>query len=142
MRRGLYWVHSMQKYIKAAVLLHTDNKYLLIQENKSSMAGRWNWPQGRLEEGESAEEGAMREGREETGLSFQIERKIGVLTDTFSDTSELHVFLAMPDAGVINFPSDEIRDAKWFSSDEIFKMKDSLVGEWVLETIKVLAIDI
>ncbi|MFO7793793.1 MAG: NUDIX hydrolase [Candidatus Nanohaloarchaea archaeon] len=50
-----------------------DGEFLLLkrsQENSSS--GEWTFPGGKIEEGESAKEAALRELKEETGLKGEI----------------------------------------------------------------------
>lgn len=123
-------------YIKAAVVIHKDGKYLLVQERNERVYGQWNWSQGRLDEGETPEEAALREGKEETGLDLRVERKLAMLTDTFPDIKELHVFLASPISGSVSVQEDEILAAKWVSLEELIEMKESLVGPWVLDTIR------
>ena len=45
---------------------------LMMQEAKSSCAGQWYLPAGRMEPGEDISEAAQREVLEETGLHFQL----------------------------------------------------------------------
>ena len=54
-------------YIVAGVCIR-DGKVLLMQEAKLSCRGSWYLPAGRMEPGESIEQGCVREVREETGL--------------------------------------------------------------------------
>ena len=45
--------------------------YHSLQEAKSSCAGQWYLPAGRMEPGEEVAEAAIREVKEETGLDFE-----------------------------------------------------------------------
>jgi len=58
-------------YIVAAVLLNSEGEVLMMQEAKSSCAGQWYLPAGRMEPGEDIYEAAQREVLEETGLHFE-----------------------------------------------------------------------
>jgi 8-oxo-dGTP diphosphatase len=120
--------------IKAAALINQGARFLLVQE-KGRVHGLWNWPQGRVEEGESAEEAAVREAKEETGFDTRIEESVAILKDTFPDIKELHVYLATIVGGELTLPKDEILDAKFFSVAEIGDMKEQLVGKWILDVI-------
>ncbi|KFM78247.1 Nucleoside diphosphate-linked moiety X motif 18, partial [Stegodyphus mimosarum] len=58
-------------YIVASVLINSNNEVLMMQEAKSSCAGTWYIPAGRVEPGENLIEAAKREVLEETGLQFE-----------------------------------------------------------------------
>uniref|UniRef100_A0A1B6CVH3 Nudix hydrolase domain-containing protein n=1 Tax=Clastoptera arizonana TaxID=38151 RepID=A0A1B6CVH3_9HEMI len=58
-------------YIVMAVLFNDDNEVLMMQEAKSSCAGQWYLPAGRIEPGENIEEAVIREVLEETGLHME-----------------------------------------------------------------------
>ena len=49
------------KTIVAQVYVKKDNKILMVQENKEGIKGKWNMPAGKLEDGESIIEAAIRE---------------------------------------------------------------------------------
>ncbi len=136
-RSGIRTILSLM-YIKAAILITKEGKYLLVKESHAYQGRSWNWPQGKATGTETPEETALREGKEETGLDLRIERKLAVLTDTFPDTKELHVFLATPRTETLVLPPDEILDAQWLSREEIETREDELVGKWILDTIKQL----
>ena len=124
------------KLRKAAVLISKGELYLLVKEAAPRAAGKWNWPQGTVEENEEPEDAAIREAQEETGLTIQIERKVAVLTDTFSDTSELHVFLVTLLSETLSLPPKEILAADWFTPSELEAKQSELVGNWILNTIR------
>ena len=52
----------------SGVVLFKDNKFLLLKYS----AGHWDLPKGHLENGETNEQAAIRELKEETGLTAQI----------------------------------------------------------------------
>jgi 8-oxo-dGTP diphosphatase len=54
-----------------------DLDVLLIQRDKEPFAGQWALPGGFVEEGESLEEAARRELREETGLTGIVLEQLG-----------------------------------------------------------------
>ncbi|XP_037080233.1 8-oxo-dGDP phosphatase NUDT18-like isoform X2 [Pollicipes pollicipes] len=58
-------------YIVAGAIVNDNGEVLMIQEAKSSCAGQWYLPAGRMEPGESIAEAARREVLEETGLEFE-----------------------------------------------------------------------
>jgi mutator protein MutT len=58
--------------VAVGVLLIERDTILLIQRAKPPAAGKWSVPGGKVELGESLEEAALRELREETGLSCKL----------------------------------------------------------------------
>ena len=115
--------------VVAGVVVEKDSKYLLVQEKKELVYGLWNLPAGKVDEGETVEEAAVREAKEEVGYKVRLIKKIYV------DHKPIHVFSAEIVGGKFEFPKDEILDAKWFTFEEIRKMKDKLRGNWIIESI-------
>ena len=121
---------------RAATLIKRDDRFLIIQEAAGQVKGLWNWSQGAVEEGESPEEAAIREAKEETGLDIELERKLGVVENPFSNTSAIHIFLGRVIGGELSLQEEEILEAKWLTLSEIEKMEEVLVGPWILEMVK------
>lgn len=59
-----------------------DGRVLLLKRRKPPYVGRWVAPGGKVERGESPAEGALRELREETGLSAARVELRAVVTET------------------------------------------------------------
>src|SRR5437867_4401907 len=99
--------------------IRKHDRVLLIRKKRGLGAGKINAPGGKLEPGETALDSAIRETREEIGVTpLQIEER-GVLRFQFTDGYSLHcaVFLAA------DFHGEPIETAEaaplWFSSDAI-----------------------
>ena len=67
-------IYEMTKQLKSSWLFTNYNTSMMVfctQEAKSSCAGQWYLPAGRMEPGEEVTEAAIREVKEETGLDFE-----------------------------------------------------------------------
>jgi ADP-ribose pyrophosphatase YjhB (NUDIX family)/predicted GNAT family N-acyltransferase len=96
--------------------------------------GRWGLPAGYVEADESAEEAAVRETWEETGLRVEIEG----LLDAFSYGSErdrgvLMIYSARLISGEL-IAGDDALDADWFGPDELpdiaFRTHRDVLRQW------------
>ena len=83
--------------------------------------GVWGLPKGTPDEGESLEQTAGREVREETGLEVELEERIGAIEYWFARpaTKErlhkfVHFWLMRPTGGSIEDHDDEHVSVKWF----------------------------
>ena len=87
------------------------------------LAGRdsdrtWVFPKGTPDPGETIEETALREVREETGLEVEIVRPIGVIDYWFAVPGErvhklVHFFLMRPRGGDVSEHDHEYDDVRW-----------------------------
>ena len=85
----------------------------------------WSFPKGKLDAGETVEQAALREVREETGLECRIIRELATLRYRYRTHSKgrlrpkaVHYFLMQPVSGDIRVPGDEVDRAEWFDFDE------------------------
>lgn len=82
--------------------------------------GKWNGFGGKVEKGETIEEAAIRETREEAGIRIKKINKLGILEFIYQDGSgnmEVHIFYAKEFKG--NPMESEEMKPKWFHIDEI-----------------------
>lgn len=79
--------------IGVAVLLKNEYQYILLEKRKDS--GIWSFPGGGIEPGETIEQCAIREIKEETGFEIKIKRLLGIYSDpnsnivTFLDNGDM-----------------------------------------------------
>ncbi len=129
------------KTIVAQVYVKKDNKILMVQENKEGIKGKWNMPAGKLEDGESIIEAAIRETKEETNLNVSIKGLIAI-QETISSLGQLVIlyFLGEYVSGTIKYDKKEISDVKWMSEKEILSLdKKQIRGAETIEDILKLA---
>lgn len=85
--------------------------------------GRWTLPKGKVEPGETVEEAALREIREETGIQGRILGKVGETSYTYQDyrgtiDKTVHYYLVEAVDGEPKPQITEVRDVRWFSLDD------------------------
>merc|ERR1712186_108687 len=89
---------------------------LMMQEAKSTCAGQWYLPAGRMEPGEDIAEAAQREVLEETGLHFQITTLL--MVESAGGSGFRFVVTGEVTGGRLKTPADadkESLQAKWIS---------------------------
>ena len=117
----------MSTSIAAGGIIEQEGKYLLIQEAREDIHGKWNLPAGQLDPGETVSEAARREIYEECGFKVELTGVCQIGSWKLVDNIAIGIiFSTKIVGGEINFNPDEILDAKWFTYDEILAMKSEL----------------
>ncbi|KAJ1532391.1 hypothetical protein ONE63_000991 [Megalurothrips usitatus] len=101
-------------YIAMGVLFNSQGEVLMMQEAKSSCAGQWYLPAGRVNPGENLEEAVIREVLEETGLEMQPTTLL--MVECASKAWFRFVFVGSITGGRLKTPADadsESLQAKW-----------------------------
>jgi len=96
-------------------------KVLLIERGEEPYKGKWAFPGGFMRIDESAEEGALRELEEETGLKTASVQQLKAYTAVDRDPRERVItiaFYALVKLSDVR-GGDDAASAKWFSLDEI-----------------------
>ncbi len=94
--------------VGVGVVIVRNGKILLGKRKGSHGAGEWSFPGGHLEYGESWEECAVRETKEETGLTVSDVRFVDVTNALFPKDRKHYVTIIM--AGVSREGEAELRE--------------------------------
>ena len=98
-----------------------DLKILLIERGLEPYKGAWAFPGGFLNMDETAEQGALRELREETGLDLNYLKQVGAFSDVNRDPRARVItiaFYALAKKSSVRGGDDAAR-AQWFPIDDI-----------------------
>lgn len=97
-----------------------EGRVLLGMKKRGFGVGRWNGFGGKIEQGETIEEGAIREIKEEVGIQDGVLKKLGVLEFSFQNDEkvlEVHIFK------LTNFTGEPVEteemQPEWFLFEEI-----------------------
>lgn len=101
-------------------IIHQHPKILLGMKKRGFGVGRWNGFGGKVSEGETIEEAALREIKEESNIEVDNINKVGIIEFEFQGNSEIlevHIFKSDSFLGEPS-ESEEMKPA-WFHVDEI-----------------------
>jgi len=94
---------------------------------RTSKEGRWQLPKGIIDPGETAEQAALREVREEAGIHCELGEKLDSIDYWYVDRwgnepvrvhKYVHFFLMLYLNGDINDHDDEVEEVCWADLDE------------------------
>ncbi|MEW6243754.1 MAG: NUDIX hydrolase [Bacillota bacterium] len=118
----------MKQQLSAGGVVFTgsgDSVRLLMIEDRW---GRWSFPKGHVEQGETLIQAALREVEEETGITGVVLAELGDVQYYFWDGPDLIkkravYFLIKAESENIIPQTEEIHDAAWVPLDEVSKKK-------------------
>lgn len=109
----------MKKQLTLCIVC-AEGRVLLGMKKRGFGAGRWNGYGGKVEDGESLEEAAVREMKEEVGLVPTEMNKVGILNFSFkSEDPDLQVHIYKVDAFKGEPVETEEMYSEWFEYEEI-----------------------
>ncbi|WP_026583558.1 NUDIX domain-containing protein [Bacillus sp. J33] len=73
-KRGKVWLAV------SGLVVSPDGKWLVVKKKYGGLKGKWSLPAGFVEPGETADEAAVREVEEETGVKCAVKGMIGMRT--------------------------------------------------------------
>lgn len=109
---------SKEPRVGVALIITHDDRVLLVKRKGSHGEGTWSTPGGHLEFGESPEQCAIREAKEETNVDVTDVRFRAITNDVFEAEGKHYITIWMEGAfsgGELVIQADEVADIGWFS---------------------------
>ncbi len=127
---------AWSRVVAACVIKDNQGRYLLVQEAQPKVYGLWNLAAGHVDRGESIEDAAVREAKEETGLDVELISKIDIWHDKVEEPIR-HAFTVKVTGGTVTPQPGEVLAVKWFTYDQIMQLKQDgkLRVEWIFDAI-------
>ena len=114
--------------VGVGAIIIDGSRVVLVKRGHPPLEGEWSIPGGVLEVGEMLRDAAVREAREETGLTVETRDLLGVFDRVLKDESGrtryhyvLIDFLCRPVAGELQGASDA-EEARWFTEEEALRL--------------------
>lgn len=133
------FVHYLDPKVACGTIAEKDGRIVLIQRAIHPRKGYWSFPCGFMEVDETAEEAALRETREETGLEVELGPHLGTYSypDSFYGGSVVVVVYQARVVGGTLHPEDDAGDALWVAPSEIpwdrlaFRSSEAALRDWL-----------
>lgn len=122
---GGHFVHYDNPPATVQAWIARDGEYLILKRNEEPFLGEWDLPGGFVEMGESPRDAAIREVREETGLTVVPIAMIGAFSSAYGTTGRYTVdiaYLCEIGAGEFELDTGEKSDAAWVPLAEMPKL--------------------
>jgi 8-oxo-dGTP diphosphatase len=113
-------MHGQATPIAIAVVEQDDRFLVGLRAADQPLGGLWEFPGGRLEPGETPEEAAVRECREEAGIDIEVVKRLGRWTHDYPHAQvDLHFFTCRPVA-----PQREVQEPfRWVHRNELLRLQ-------------------
>lgn len=108
----------MKKLEVVAAIIKENEKYFATQRGYGEFKGWWEFPGGKIENGESKEEALKREIREELATEIEIDRFITTVQFNYPEFHLImHCFICHITAGQLQLL--EAKAAKWLDKNDL-----------------------
>jgi 8-oxo-dGTP diphosphatase len=116
---------SNKPRVTAAMIVEHEGKILLARRNKKNRNGFWVIPGGGVDFGETLENAAVREVKEETNVDVEDIQFVG-FQELINVPGEYHAVVFFHKAKALTTvisASDDVSDAQFFTIDEIKELE-------------------
>ena len=113
---------TQKPQVGTAIIITKDDKVLLMKRKGPHGKGTWSTPGGHLDFGETPEQGAAREAKEEVGMDASDIRFRAVTNDLFEETGRHYITIWLEGKAVgepFIAAEREVQEIGWFSWDAL-----------------------
>lgn len=127
----------------ALALIYDDGRWLVGKRAPGRIfAGMWEFPGGKMLDGETPEQAAVRETREETGLMVQPLRRLDGLTDNQGAYPvHLYTVYCRRIGGQAAPCGPAILELRWVGLDELRRLDMPPINARIIEQLASLEVD-
>ena len=123
--RGKVWLGV------AGVVENEVGDWLVVKKAYSGLKGRWSFPAGFVQQGETIDEAVVREIKEETGLDCVttglIGFRSGIIRGEISDNMAIFHCRLLDETQLFKIQEQELLDIRWLHIGQILKDEQSSV---------------
>ncbi|HRU38924.1 MAG TPA: (deoxy)nucleoside triphosphate pyrophosphohydrolase [Candidatus Goldiibacteriota bacterium] len=125
----------MNAVIVLGAIIEKDGKVLLARRKSGSMAGKWEFPGGKLERGETEEQCLVREIREELGVDIET---AGFFGESFFESSGRAMILKCHKARLLSgkITLKDHDKAEWVAPEELLSYELAPADVNIAEKLK------
>lgn len=109
--------------VGVAIIITKDEQVLLMKRKGVHGIGTWSTPGGHLDFGETPEQCAAREAKEEVGLDVVDIRFRAITNDIFETSGKHYITIWMEAKSISNDPmisaEDEVEEIGWYAWDAL-----------------------
>jgi 8-oxo-dGTP diphosphatase len=119
----------------SGIILKKDKKILLVKEILEDKKEHWIFPGGGVDFGETVENAAIREVKEEIGVDVKIKDFLGfkeIIRPQFDYHSIIFFFIAEPINNIIS-KIKQVLDARYFTIEEAMNLSLVDSARWAIE---------
>ncbi|KYH28105.1 MULTISPECIES: 8-oxo-dGTP diphosphatase MutT [Clostridium] len=120
--------------VVAAIMKH-DNKIFITRRSYGEFKDMWEFPGGKIEDGETQEEALIREIKEELELDIKISKYLTTIDYDYPNFHlTMHCFICDICGGELHLNAHN--DAKWVNLDEVDNLRWIPADVLVIEKLK------
>ena len=127
------WVVFQDPKVVVAALVVEGREVALVKRGPGVGEGKWSFPAGYVDRGETLQDAVVREAREEIGVEVYPMDLVGLYSRE-NDPIVLVIYEAKVMGGEIT-PQGEVLEAAWFPVDDLpplaFSRDASIIAKWV-----------
>ncbi len=133
------FIHFADPKVAVVVFIEQDKRVLLVRRSMDPARGKWALPAGYVDDGEDPQAAAMREVREETGLTVEITQLVGVEGGPDQSEGSGASIVILYTARVISGEAHPLDDADaicWYAAadplpDIAFESTHTILTDWI-----------